>query len=359
MNSVTCGFFNSTEGDPRRYDAADFSKLFDGIILDGVFGSIDDKLYVTAQEGNTVHVGAGKCWFNHTWTRNSEPLPIECDPADAQFPRIDAIVLEVNSSDSVRDNCFKYIKGTAGTNPSRPSLIDTSFVHQHALCYITRPAGSTSISQSNIRNVIGTDETPFITSVLKAVSINELFSQWQDDLDTFCGDEKEKISYFIEQQEAIYDQSRLSKEKKFDEAIVAKEAAHDAWSAELRREMESLLTEAESWFTNTHTTVDNYLTRIKGKLETEAATNLQLQIDENEIKDILMNGFAGGTKGMSEDCTIITSTDSLGRKLVKTFTNNFATSTTVLTDEHNTELGRLVKNFSSDGLTITSEITLL
>ena len=37
--SVSSGFFNSLNGD-RKYNAAQMSAIFDGLIIDGVFASI-------------------------------------------------------------------------------------------------------------------------------------------------------------------------------------------------------------------------------------------------------------------------------------------------------------------------------
>lgn len=345
---VTCGFFNSDSTSARKYDAMDFSKLFDGMVTDGVFASIGDCLVVKAKSGTTVNIGTGKCWFNHTWTLNSNILPITCDPAESVLNRIDAIVLEVNTTQNVRDNCFKYIKGTPATNPSKPALIDTEFVHQHALCYISRPMGSTAITQANIENVVGTEETPFITAILQTVSLDQLLGQWQSQLDEFVAKEKLDIENFIE-----------ANEQEYDESIAKKEREYDSWASEMRVEMESLLAEIELWRTNMNTTIDEYLAEMKNKLATDPATSLQIQIDENEIKNILVNGFIDGNNTTSEDGSVISSVNSSGWTLVRTFTNNFLTLTSILKDSNNTELGRVVKNFSSDGKQSTSEFTLL
>ena len=87
-------------------------------------------------------------------------------------------------------------------------------------------------------------------------------------------------------------------------------------------------------------------------------TELQTNIDKAEIEQVLMIGFSNGEKSFSEDGTVMTSTDSNGRTLVKTFTDEFATCTTVLTDSEGIILGQLVKNFSADGLTVNTKITI-
>lgn len=79
--------------------------------------------------------------------------------------------------------------------------------------------------------------------------------------------------------------------------------------------------------------------------------------DGESIERILKDGLTNGTKTISEDGTVITTVDSLGRRLVKTFTNDFLTSTSVLSDASGTVLGQMTKNISEDGTTITMTVS--
>ena len=54
--------------------------------------------------------------------------------------------------------------------------------------------------------------------------------------------------------------------------------------------------------------------------------------DYDEIDRILTAGLTDGYKHFSDDGTIISTIDSQGRTLVKTFSNDFLTCITVLTD---------------------------
>lgn len=348
--SLTCGFYNNDPGyeHPRRYDAVQMSKIFDGVINDGVFKTIGTCFVVKAGSGNTVNVGVGKAWFNHTWTENDAILPVTCEDAELLLDRIDAVVIDIDASQAVADNVINVIKGTPASKPVRPTLIDENSRHQHALCYIYRKAESTQITDADITNVVGTDETPFITGILETTSREDWFAQWRSELDQFVDDEETRFTTEI------------------GDFVDTNEADFNAWYDEMKRhmedvvtEMEDFVTETETWSDNQKTTILEWFDEIKGQLSTDAAANLQIQIDENEIIDILMNGFVDGTKTFNEDGTISTATDSKGRKLVKTFTNEFLTSTTVLYNVYNVELGRLVKNVSSDGMEISSEVTII
>ena len=74
----------------------------------------------------------------------------------------------------------------------------------------------------------------------------------------------------------------------------------------------------------------------------------------DEIDRILTAGLTDGYKQFSDDGTIISTTDSQGRKLVKEFSNNFMTCTTTLYNSSNVVLGKTIKDFSNNSGTITT-----
>lgn len=187
------GFYNSLNGD-RKYDSEDLSRMFDGIITDGVIGSVGNGFAVVASSGNTVLVKSGRAWFNHTWSYNDAPMPIACGSAEALLDRYDAIVLEVNSSQSSRTNSIKVITGTSASNPSKPTLANSEYLHQYPLAYIKRLAGSTSISQSNIENAVGTEDCPICTGVLKSLNVEQLMAQWAAEFDEWFESTKNTLS---------------------------------------------------------------------------------------------------------------------------------------------------------------------
>lgn len=161
--SLTFGFYNSLDGD-RTYDAIQMSSIFDGIINDGIFQTIGDVFEITAMSGNTVGVGSGRAWFDHTWTLNDSRIPIELGPTLFLDDRIDAVVLEIN--ELIRTNRILVIEGEpARRNPSRPELTNTNYVHQYALAYIYRSGTSEEVTQEDITSVIGTEETPYATGI--------------------------------------------------------------------------------------------------------------------------------------------------------------------------------------------------
>lgn len=314
--SVSSGFFNSLNGD-RKYNAAQMSAIFDGLIIDGVFASIGTAFAVKAAGGLTVNVGIGKAWFDHTWTVNDSILPMTAPEAEVLLDRIDAVVLEVNGMESIRENTIKFVKGNPSSAPSRPILTNEGNVHQYPLCYIYRKYGTAVINQADITPMVGTESTPFVTGILQTISLDELLGKWQDELDRFTDARSQEVDDWIAQEQTVLDQW-----------IASEQADFLAW-----------------------------YNQMKDQLSGDVAGNLQLEIDKEEVKRILLVGFEDGTKEFSDDGTVITSTASDGRTLTKTFSDGFLTMTNVLKSAAGAEVARAVKTFDSDGKLISTVVT--
>lgn len=175
--SVTSGFFNSVNSD-RKYNAEQMSAIFDGVINDGVFANIGTALTVTADTGFQVNVGIGRAWFNSKWIYNDSILALTLDIPEVLLSRIDAVVVEVDNSDTVRAGSIKIVKGTPASTPQNPTMTHTDFVNQYPLAYILVEPGATSITQAKITNKVGTSDCPYITGILQVQNIDNIVAQW-------------------------------------------------------------------------------------------------------------------------------------------------------------------------------------
>lgn len=332
--SVSSGFFNSLNGD-RKYNAAQMSAIFDGLIIDGVFASIGTAFAVKAEGGLTVNVGIGKAWFDHTWTVNDSILPMTAPEAEVLLDRIDAVVLEVNGTESVRENTIKFVKGNPSSAPSRPTLTNEGNVHQYPLCYIYRKYGTAVINQADITPMVGTESTPFVTGILQTISLDELLGKWQDELDRFTD----------------------ARSKEVDDWIAQEESDFTAWFNKMKADLQQEQTVLDQWIASEQADFLAWYNQMKDQLSGDVAGNLQLEIDKEEVKRILLVGFEDGTKEFSDDGTVITSTASDGRILTKTFSDGFLTMTNVLKSAAGAEVARAVKTFDSDGKLISTVVT--
>lgn len=332
--SVSSGFFNSLNGD-RKYNAAQMSAIFDGLIIDGVFASIGTAFAVKAVGGLTVNVGIGKAWFDHTWTVNDSILPMTAPEAEVLLDRIDAVVLEVNGMESIRENTIKFVKGNPSSAPSRPILTNEGNVHQYPLCYIYRKYGTAVINQADITPMVGTESTPFVTGILQTISLDELLGKWQDELDRFTDARSQEVDDWIAQEESDF----------------------TAWFNKMKADLQQEQTVLDQWIASEQADFLAWYNQMKDQLSGDVAGNLQLEIDKEEVKRILLVGFEDGTKEFSDDGTVITSTASDGRTLTKTFSDGFLTMTNVLKSAAGAEVARAVKTFDSDGKLISTVVT--
>lgn len=174
------GFYNSIGGD-RKYNAIQFGQIFDGIINDGVFLSIGEKFATLVTSGMEITVGTGKAWFNHTWNLNTTRIPITLSTSHPVLTRCDVVVLEVNDSPDVsgRVNTIKLIEGTPSSNPVKPTLINSEYIHQYPLSYIKINPGVTSLTAADIEIMVGQDPCPYVTGILRTTDITELFNNWE------------------------------------------------------------------------------------------------------------------------------------------------------------------------------------
>lgn len=174
--------------------------------------------YVQAERGMDVIVQKGYCNIEGKVRIFDQGITLTVSGANASMPRIDNVVIERNDTD--RTFYVKIVEGTPARNPVAPVPERANGIYQLVIAQINVSAGATAITQAYI-----TDTRP-VDSVCGWVSINlqpnifqQIFNQWSN--------------FFNDFTQIRYDD--------FDE-----------------------------WFN-----------MIKGQLSTDAAGNLQIQIDDN------------------------------------------------------------------------------
>lgn len=264
--AVRYGFYNSLGGD-RKYNAMDFSRIFDGVIKDGVFMSIGTSLIVKAAGEMVVNVGIGRAWFNGTWTHNDAILPLRLEACDVLLNRIDAIVLEVNLNDNVRENAIKIVKGEESSKPVKPALSKENNLYQYPLAYIDLVGTANEITQANITNMVGTSECPFVTGILETMDIDALIAQWGTQWDEWTQGVKDDNDQWTTQERAD-----------FEAWIAQQKQDMDTWTNTFKTDLNDFTSASESDF-------ENWFNNIKGQLSTDVAGNIQNQIDAATQKE--------------------------------------------------------------------------
>lgn len=288
--SFASGFFNSVDHD-RLYDATDISRLFDGLIRDGIFASIGDCLVVKQSNQMNVTVGTGRAWFNHTWSYNDALYPVTIPPSEILMDRIDAIVLEINSVEAVRANSIKLIKGTPSSTPTKPALTNTKEVHQYPLAYVKVGKEVTSIRQADIENCVGTSACPFVTGILEVISIEQLIPQWKDILNRFVeentanfntwmnGEKQNYQAWLTAAKKEITDWEATSKSdyQKWYDSI---KNGYDQWFATIKAAYDANWSTFQQWEKSSQAEFDKWFENMKNKLEGDLAAKLTLETEK-------------------------------------------------------------------------------
>lgn len=344
---VTYGFYDSYNHD-RRYNALQFGSIFDGICRDGIFMSIGTCFRVIPGDGMSVIVGAGRAWFNHTWTLNDAPLPMNISQSEVLLNRIDAIVIDVWQDQEHRRNDVILIKGTPSSNPQRPTMINSSIRHQYPLAYISVEAGVTSLRAADITSMVGTSVTPYVTGILETVNIDALLDQWEDQYLRFYENQTQEIiennNYWKQEWQKWYE----AQTAEIQESYRAWEQEWELWSSKYETEMTntankwkelwdawfySYVNESQQEFSNWQTSKQNefqtWFDGLQDMLSSDAAAELANRILHLEECCEMVRGFMTDLTG---EYTIKESImDSYGNYILDSSGNDVGARTILVT----------------------------
>ena len=175
----TSGFFNSVEGD-REYNAEQISKAFQGLISNGVFQSVGNRLAVKPNGGMNIVIDTGRGWFADRWVYNDSEYPLTLESSDVLYNRYAAVVVKVDLSDESR-TAEPYIKyGEKGTAPAKPTMESTELVQEFCLAYIYMKSGVTEITAADIEDTrFDTNLCGWVTGLITQLDTTTLYRQWE------------------------------------------------------------------------------------------------------------------------------------------------------------------------------------
>lgn len=175
----TSGFFNSVNGD-RVYNAQQMSTIFEGLITDGVYASVGNKLAVQPNNGMTIQIASGRGWFAKHWVNNDSEYAVTLEASDVTLNRYCAVCVRVDESDAVR-NAEVYLKySDFATTPVKPTMVRTEAVKEYCLAYVYIKAGATAITAADITDTRGDNNLcGWVTGLIEQLSTATLFEQWE------------------------------------------------------------------------------------------------------------------------------------------------------------------------------------
>jgi len=152
-------FFGGPEGDIPEYTQPQFAEVLEKLFDNGVFKDVDDELAVSENDpvSLSVIVASGEGWINGFWCQNTADLTKTLGAADPTNPRIDRIILRLDTTDDFEITC-EVLEGTPAAEPSAPELTQTAATYEISLAQVAVAAEATSVSDENI-----TDEREYAT----------------------------------------------------------------------------------------------------------------------------------------------------------------------------------------------------
>lgn len=145
---------HETGDESNPYDraiTAEQERMFNKLrYVNGVFNPDGGALRVTSNSNMTVTVGTGGCHIEGAIAYNDAPITLQIEAADATLNRIDRVVAQFNTSDSVRAISILVRTGTAATNPIAPELRTEPNLYEIALADVYVGKNVSSIGTANI-----------------------------------------------------------------------------------------------------------------------------------------------------------------------------------------------------------------
>lgn len=180
--AVHCGFFDAIDSD-RTYSADEMNRPYRRVISNGVFatpqGNPSTDLQVVESTGMNIICKAGEGLFADKWFENPSSIVITVPNNTSTVPRIDSVLVQVDTRTSGRVGNIVHRTGTPASSPVPPAINQTEGVVEYRLANIRVNAGVTSIQGRYITDRRGSSDCPWVTSLIYQVDTSTLYDQWQ------------------------------------------------------------------------------------------------------------------------------------------------------------------------------------
>jgi len=173
---IESGFWNSVSGD-RLYDADDMNKPYKRLISEGIFPDAGSEpsadFEVVFVSGLDILVKAGDALLGGRWIISEQDQAITIQQNSSANPRIDSIIIQVDTTLAGRDCSIIYRQGTPAASPTAPAINTEEGVLEWRIANIWLAAGAGSITADDITDLRG-EETPWAKVLMASNTAVEL-----------------------------------------------------------------------------------------------------------------------------------------------------------------------------------------
>lgn len=157
------GFFDALQNSAgvydRTYSAADYCDNLATVIKNGVVKTAADganDLQVTADNENmTITISTGRAWINGHYYYNDSPLVLDITTAPVANPRLDRVILRLNTATAIRSIEAAILTGTATQTPTPPDLTRNGDIYEICIANVNVGVGVTTITNDAIEDTRG------------------------------------------------------------------------------------------------------------------------------------------------------------------------------------------------------------
>ena len=144
-------FFGGPVGSVPEYTQPQFAEVLAKLFSDGVFTDIDNELEVVETDpvALAVRVNTGEAWIQGFWYQNTAYLTKSLAAADPDDPRIDRIVLRLDTITNFKIS-IEVLTGTPAETPAAPTLTQTASTYEISLAQVSVLANATSVDNAKI-----------------------------------------------------------------------------------------------------------------------------------------------------------------------------------------------------------------
>lgn len=209
-------------GEPDRvFYAEDFRRVFQAFFTNGLLPNPSDNLQVMSNgDGMSVMVMAGVAHVNGVTHTDDEPTIFAIDTANANYNRLDLIVVSLNEPD--RTCKLLYRPGIPSGNPQEPELRRTSDIWELKLAVITVRSGTQQITQADILDTrLNSEVCGIVEAIPDQVDTTTIFNQYKNAW--------EQVEKTIRQDKANYDRWYTAFTEEAEQLYQTRINNFDAW----------------------------------------------------------------------------------------------------------------------------------
>lgn len=171
-------FFNSTENDPRTYQASDFANYFGSVLSTGLIHTDEiPGMEVTHSFGMEVAVDEGKAIMNGHLYENTSSLNLQHNLPPSTDDRIDRVVLRLDHNN--RDIRLHIIEGNPSSDPQPPALTRTASIYEISLAQVYLHGGTSVIDPDDITDERLNSNVCGLANSMLTVPTDQFEAEWQ------------------------------------------------------------------------------------------------------------------------------------------------------------------------------------